>query len=180
MANPDTERGWKSIIDGVDYIDNFFNNEWLLKLYKKIKSDRFEFRGVSGEPDGTGLNQFWYLDLLDGKKYKKEVNYISSHFPTSIVRAYVNYQTFGQHGDFHQDDGEWTYLIYINPEWSYDDGGGTEFQTMDMTSVVSYPVFNRVVKFNANFNHRALPNIRTNAFRYTVAFKTEEAMSGKI
>ena len=177
MTNPDTERGWKNIIDGVEYIDSFFDPDWLLKLYNKIKSDKFEFRGVSAEPDGTGLNQFWFLDLLEGKKYNKDVEHIGSHFPSKIVRAYVNYQTFGQHGDFHEDDGSLTYLIYINPEWSYDDGGGTEFQTLDMTSVVSYPVFNRIIKFNAKFNHRALPNIRTNAFRYTVAFKTDEAMS---
>ena len=129
MSNPDTVRGWQSVIDGVDYIDNFFDADWLLGFYNKIKDEKFEFRGVSSEPDGTGLNQFWFLDLLEGDTYKKDVKYIDSHF-----------------------------------------------QTMDMTSVVCYPVFNRVVKFNAKFNHRALPNIRTNAFRYTVAFKTEEAM----
>ena len=172
----DTIRGWKNIIDGVEYIDEFFDEDFLLKFYNKIKDDKFEFKGVSCEPDGTGLNQFWFLDLLKGDNYKKEVKYIGSYFPTKIVRAYCNFQTFGQHGDFHEDDGEWTYLIYINPEWTYGHGGGTEFQTMDMTSVVSYPVFNRVIKFNAKFNHRALPNIRTDSMRYTVAFKTKESM----
>ena len=66
--NPDTERGWKGIIDGVDYIDDFFDPDWLLEFYNKIKDDKFEFRGVSAEPDGTGLNQFWFLDLLEGDK----------------------------------------------------------------------------------------------------------------
>ena len=82
MTNPDTERGWKNIIDGVEYIDSFFDPDWLLKLYNKIKSDKFEFRGVSAEPDGTGLNQFWFLDLLEGKKYNKDVEHIGSHFPS--------------------------------------------------------------------------------------------------
>lgn len=176
MGKSYENRGWSEIIPGVDFVDDFFDPDWLLAFYNKIKDDKFEFKGVSDKPDDTGLNQFWFLDLLEGDKYKEDIEYIDSHFPTKIVRAYVNYQTFGQHGDFHEDDGDSTYLIYINPEWSYDHGGGTEFMTMNMTSAVSYPVFNRVVRFNAKFKHRALPNIKTNAFRYTVAFKTQEAM----
>ena len=39
MSNPDTERGWKSVIDGVDYIDNFFDADWLLEFYNKIKDE---------------------------------------------------------------------------------------------------------------------------------------------
>ncbi len=153
-------------VDNVWYQDNVYDKEQLLLISKQIKEGLWQYKGSSGLPGEE--NKFWYQSLSE-----EQINFFKKITNNKIIRAYANGQTMTQHSGFHADDGDMTFLIYMD-NWDLSDGGGTEFLLNDDTTCSIYPKFNRVVKFKANISHRALPNIKQHSFRMSVALKTNE------
>jgi len=155
-------------LDNVWYQDNVYSPENLYKIGQELFDGFWQYKGDSGnQNDGS---KFWYQALN-----QEQTNFFGTITDNKIIRAYVNGQTMTQHSAFHADDGDWTYLIYLDPEWELKDGGGTEFLLENNTTACVYPKFNRVVKFKSGISHRALPNIKQYSFRMTVALKTNES-----
>jgi len=153
-------------VDNVWYQDNFYDRDQLIEINKQIKEGNWQYKGSSGTVGED--NKFWYQPLTE-----KQTDFFKVITNNKIIRSYANGQTMTQHSGFHADDGDMTYLIYTD-EWDLGDGGGTEFLLDNNTTCSIYPKFNRVVKFKANISHRALPNIKQNSFRMSVALKTHE------
>ena len=155
---------FKNLVTDVWYADNVFDKNDLVKFWYDTYHGPWELKNLSGNPGDN--NRFWLQEL------PQYTDYFQLGIKEKIIRCYANGQTLTQYGSFHADDGDWTYLIYPDPGWTMDEGGGTEFKVGDNNTVVTYPVFNRVVKFKAGISHRALPNIKQGSFRITIALKT--------
>jgi hypothetical protein len=107
--------------------------------------------------------------------FKDEIEFFKEKFNQSeILRIYVNGQSFTQHGEFHVDDGERTYLIGMSEKINVDSGGATEFLIDEegQTTISAYPLYNRMISFPADIKHRALPSFNLGMFRMTLAIKT--------
>lgn len=89
--------------------------------------------------------------------------------PIPIRRVYANANASGElHGGVtHVDDGKITILFYPF-EWTDVFGGGT----LVNGELIDY-VPNRIIVFDAEMPHRAMPHCNHANFRYTIAFKTE-------
>lgn len=165
------------IIDGIEVCDNAFEEKLINEFYCKIKNSSFYFSGSSYS--SAKEPKFWFLPIIDkdinwvNSDFEKEIKYFQESLNKEFKRFYINGQTFTQSGEFHEDDGDLTYLLYPDISWNIDRGGGTEFKILnnDVTLVV-YPKFNRLLRFNSKIEHRALPNIDLNGLRISVAFKT--------
>ena len=167
------------LINGIEICDNAFDEKIINTFYSKIKNNCFHFWGKSEPNDEPS---FWKLPLFVEEKnwtnsdFVEEINYFSKSLNKKFNRIYVNGQTFGQSGSFHTDgDSATTYLLYPDFFWDIKRGGGTEFKILNNdTTVVVYPKFNRLIRFNATIKHRSLPNIDPKGLRVSVAFKTQE------
>tara|TARA_A100001201_G_C4084581_1_gene200029 strand:- start:791 stop:1288 length:498 start_codon:yes stop_codon:yes gene_type:complete len=153
----------------IKYCNNFFKEEFLLNLLEKLNQESWKVHRSTSQG-----GWFFNFTLTDNKNYKKEISFLSKTLKKKILRVYVNGQCFSQHGDWHQDDGKETYLVGLTPDWNCEMGGATEFLGNDHTSISVYPVFNRLVIFDASLNHRALPQFNLNSFRMTLAIKTSD------
>ena len=99
MSNPDTERGWKSVIDGVDYIDNFFDADWLLGFYNKIKDGFFglvinisipnKIRILKKKTNGYYIRRLaidYGISVITNTKCAKlYIDSVINHFKNSII-----------------------------------------------------------------------------------------------
>ncbi len=99
-------------------------------------------------------------------------------FTFDIRDIWLNGQTYGLENAIHTDrpseeEGWYTVLIYINPEWHVDWGGETMFYNQARTDVVYavVPKPGRLVFFDARHHHWARPPTRnTQDLRITLAF----------
>jgi len=150
------------------YINDFLPLDFIDKLNYKLLNDSWSMHNSTGLEN----NFFWYLPLV-GEKYEKEYNFLVNLFPDNeVLRIYANGQSGIQHGSFHEDDGERTFLIGLSKGWNVESGGATEFLQENECSLSVYPYYNRMVSFPANIKHRALPNIDFESFRMSLALKT--------
>ena len=86
-----------------------------------------------------------------------------------LTRMYVNCFAPSENPYFHIDGSHGvTFLYYVNEEWDLHEGGETQFY-IDEEIVGILPLPNRMVKFNANIQHRAT-SFR-NRHRFTLAVK---------
>jgi hypothetical protein len=157
------------INEDIYFVDNFLPEDFLDDLVDKVLLDSWH-KHYSKHTDGIF---FWALNLTDDS-YGEELEYITSLFPDNdVLRVYVNGHSGIQHGSFHTDDGEETYLVGLTKGWNSESGGATEFKTKYDNSTISvYPLYNRLVCFPADIEHRASPNIDLYSFRMTMAIKT--------
>lgn len=161
---------FNKVSEHIQYCDNFFDEEILSSLHNKLYNCQSWGRTTSYETD---TNFFWVCNLsMEDSVIKNETNHIQSMIPEKIIRIYVNGQTVHQHGTFHQDDGNKTYLLGLSKNWVVEDGGATEFLDKNSTSFLIYPLFNRLTIFDAKILHRALPHTNKDKFRMTLAIKT--------
>jgi len=90
-----------------------------------------------------------------------------------LLRSYANLHPAGEFyaGKMHTDDegGYGVTLLYYPFDWQIEWGGGTEFED---GTIVDY-VCNRLLIFDGDINHRALPHTSPHGFRYSVAYKTK-------
>ena len=169
----------KHLTDDIYYEDNFFPDEMIDNLSEDLMNGYWRMQ-ISDKlnPNSTF---FWASFLYESFRgfnddRKDVVDFIEKKLiDREILRVYANGQTLTQHGDFHSDDGERTYLIGLTKNWNMDSGGATEFiiNEKDFTTISIYPKYNRIVSFPANIKHRALGNLQKNDFRITLAIKTE-------
>jgi hypothetical protein len=92
-----------------------------------------------------------------------------------VDRWYSNSHTFGQDGPIHRDDGSLTCLYYPTKNWLIDWEGGTSFYNDDITDCIKYASykFNRMIIFDAQIPHRAMPIARdAYGLRTSIVFKT--------
>jgi hypothetical protein len=168
----------KNYIDSdVYYIDNFLPVDFIDDLNRKLLKDSWAMHNSSSDDK----NFFWFLHLSGKSEYFNECNFISSLLPENeILRIYANGQSGIQHGNFHEDDGERTFLIGLTKNWSVNSGGATEFLKENQSSFSIYPYYNRMISFPSNIKHRALPNIDLDSFRMSLAIKTNYKQNKKI
>ena len=90
----------------------------------------------------------------------------------AIQRIYMNGHTSGGNGNLHIDmDSEngRTFMVYCNPEWNIEWGGGTYFAEND--TVVNNKPYSAIY-FQNNIEHFATPLSKDfNGLRVTLAFK---------
>ena len=84
-----------------------------------------------------------------------------------VIRSYVNCYPPQIGGNFHQDDGDHTYLFFPDESENIEKLGDLQFKD---GPTVSYKT-NRLVVFDAKLHHRADQNL-TNQLRHTIAWKT--------
>jgi len=164
------------INEDIYFVDNFLPEDFLNDLVNKVLNDSWH---KHYSRDGDGIF-FWALNLTNDS-YENELEFIESLFPNNdVLRVYVNGHSGIQHGSFHTDDGEETYLVGLTKGWNSESGGATEFKTKHDNSTLSiYPLYNRMVCFPAHIEHRAAPNIDLYTFRMTLAIQTDRKNSTK-
>jgi hypothetical protein len=86
--------------------------------------------------------------------------------PVSVIRIYTNLHYNNMGGDFHEDDGDTTF-IYMPSQGLKDDEGHFEIKDEPL---VEYK-FNRLIMFDAKRPHRG-HRPKQNIPRVTLAFKT--------
>lgn len=167
----------KYVTPEIYYIDNFLPLDFIDNLSSKLLMSSW-FMHSSNVEKYPG--SFFWATSLEQDTHGEEIQYFKRVFNDAhILRVYANGQSSTQHGDFHRDDGERTYLIGMSKKWNIDSGGGTEFiinQGEGVTTTI-YPKYNRLISFPANIEHRALPNIKLEEFRITLALKTKSIES---
>lgn len=160
------------INEKLKYADNYLDEKLIESINQKILHYGAWTTQLSSL-DNTQDKFFWAMALSNNPFFEEEIKELQLKINKKFLRVYVNGQTIGQHGSFHQDDGEETHLIGLNKDFSILDSGATEFLANNQTSFCIYPLYNRVIVFDAKLEHRALPTI-TNIFRKTLAIKTIE------
>lgn len=169
----------KNVTPNIYYIDNFLPKNFIDELRNKLLVSEWGIHG--SDPSKASGVFFWAKSLTDNKHiFEKEIEYFEKEFnQCKILRIYVNGQSFTQHGEFHVDDGERTYLIGMSEKINSNSGGATEFLVDEegQTTISIYPLYNRLISFPADIQHRALPSFDLSIFRMTLAIKTVDKMS---
>jgi hypothetical protein len=124
----------------------------------------------------NGNSSFWKIDYLEFDDFFNPylLNKIQELTGDKLIieRIYMNGHTATSGGNTHIDsefEQGRTFLIYCNPEWNIEWGGGTYFEEND-TIVLNKPY--SAVYFQNNLNHCAMPISKNfNGLRATLAFK---------
>ena len=159
---------WESMIklnEHIRYQDDFLPKKIINDIYDESLNGAWKKQTSVNEKD---VNWFWEL----GYNHAQHSELLKTFVNNEVLRIYINGQSYSQHGDFHHDDGEETYLIGLNKNWTAEKGGATEFLLENNTSLSIYPLYNRAIIFNSMIYHRALPNLHKEDFRMTLAIKT--------
>jgi hypothetical protein len=152
----------------VEVTDNFLEKDFIIFLNKYFLNMPHYY----GHSSNNSNNYFYMTDInfnepiinfLCTKIFKKNIK---------ILRSYINVQHTEMNGEFHQDDGDKTYLIMISKTLSEKSG---EFQIIDKDNKIKSFSFiqNRLISFPAKLKHRGLAPLEKNTPRITLVFKTE-------
>lgn len=153
--------------------DNFLTEQDKDYIQSIIKSPKWQWGHQSKSQD---TNYFWKLDKLEFDEFFNPylINKIKklTNDDLAIERIYMNGQTGGSHGTLHKDteyENGRTFIIYCNPEWNIEWGGGTYFAETD--SIINCKPYSAVY-FQNNIDHFAMPLSKDyNGLRVTLAFK---------
>lgn len=153
--------------------NNFLTEQDKDYIQSVIKSPKW-FWGSKSTPDSN--DNFWRIDKLEFDTFFNPylINKIKelTGDDLAIQRIYMNGHTSGSHGSMHTDMNTElgrTFLIYCNPEWNIEWGGGTYFEEND-TVIQNTPY--SAVYFQNNKNHFAMPLSQNfNGLRVSLAFK---------
>jgi predicted 2-oxoglutarate/Fe(II)-dependent dioxygenase YbiX len=144
--------------------------EYVSEVAKKFKWD-FSGNSVDGPP------KFLYCDLMSEKFFSEYLFNKIPGGPWELKRVYANGQSFGQNGDFHQDDTDpnsFTFILYANKiDMQFMDkwGGQTEFMMNENVNLI-YPDPNKGILFPSTILHRGLgPSRFVLDMRVTIAWK---------
>jgi hypothetical protein len=162
-------------------IDNFLNEDVINVLEKHFLQIPHYFGHSSIIPkkgeDETKHDRFYMTELnfnnplvdIVGTKIRSTVD-----FPLKYLRVYINVQHTNMNGEFHSDDGQVTFLLMssrtLNP------GSGTfEIKLNNNDNEIHSVNFvkNRLIMFDASWQHRGLAPLEIGIPRITLAFKTE-------
>jgi hypothetical protein len=151
--------------------DNVISLEENNSLYKDLVYRRGYYYGEADNPNlpptGLALNLNPSDDIYL-KLYNVLLEKNDAVKNLKLQRSYINLFLPNERPYFHIDGKVTTFLFYINPPVSYDEGGETQFIVNDeVINVLSKPC--RLVEFDGMIKHRAT-SFRTLP-RITVAFK---------
>jgi hypothetical protein len=152
----------------VEVTDNFLEKDFIIFLNEYFLSMPHYYGHSSNNSNDnfymTNINfNEPIINFLCKKIFKKNI---------IILRSYINVQHMEMNGEFHQDDGDHTYLIMISKTLSEKSG---EFQIIDKNNEIKSFSFiqNRLISFPAKLKHRGLAPLEKNTPRITLVFKTE-------
>ena len=118
----------------------------------------------------ANLNPYEPLIKFLCLKTQKIVNY-----NLGFLRVYINIHYSNMPGDFHEDDGDTTFLLMTSKTLQK---GSGQFQIQinnDINNIQSVDfIQNRLIVFPANWKHRGLDPIEHSTPRITLAFKTKK------
>ena len=180
------------------YIDGVFDEDVIHHIRKHYATQlkyHWKADGRKEYDQGHWNNQViqkpnWInVDLVDTPEYEDlpEIQYMWNNIlphvgNVSLLRCYCNGYTYGTDGFLHTDDTNYaqggdtsTVIVYLNEgEWDPDWAGETIIYDMeDEPSFVCKPSFGRMLIFNSQLFHRALPLSRAyGGLRTIITFKT--------
>jgi hypothetical protein len=103
-------------------------------------------------------------------KIQKQVNH-----KLGFLRVYINIHYSNMQGDFHEDDGDTTFVLMTSKKLQK---GSGQFQIQinnDVNNIESIDfIQNRLIIFPAQWKHRGLDPIEHGTPRITLAFKTQK------
>jgi hypothetical protein len=155
----------------IKVIDNFFSEQHYNEVVSHCKISPFYY----GEKDNTNTPPTGMVSNIDPNsqisflfnKKLKECNKILKSL--NLYRIYINCFAPSENPYFHKDGKTGiTCLYYPTENWSYDDGGETQFIINEELKGI-LPIANRMVLFDANLLHRAT-SFR-DKHRFTIAIK---------
>lgn len=153
--------------------NNFLTEQDKDYIQSIIKSPKWKWGHKSNSTDTVS---FWQLGKLEFDTFFNPylLNKIKelTGDDLAIERIYMNGHTSDSHGSKHKDselEQGRTFIIYCNPEWNIEWGGGTYFAKND--TVVNNKPYSAVY-FQNNIEHCAMPLSKNfNGLRVTLAFK---------
>ena len=99
----------------IDVYDNFFSKQIQKEVWTLMQRPQWSFNG------GRQDHSFWHMNDLEKEDYFSKFLFKiilkKLNKPFKCIRIYANGQTAGQCGMPHDDDGDFTFLYYPNPEW---------------------------------------------------------------
>ncbi len=146
--------------------------------------------------DEQSTNKFWGASLLsqddgfDGPRDISDANerirriweLVAAQLEPGqffVREIFLNGQTYGLDNGIHTDrpsdeEGWYTVLVYLNPDWSIHDGGETVFYNAQRTEIILavLPKPGRVLFFDARHPHWGRPPMRScSDLRVTLAYR---------
>jgi hypothetical protein len=160
-------------IKGCSHQDNFLDKDLIIYL----RNTYIKMPHYYGHSSVKGSGNAFYNHVLnvedDMVKYLCEKIQRVKGKPIEIIRVYFNVQHAGMDGDWHEDDGDITYLIMITKTLQSGDGC-FEIKEKNKIQKIDF-VQNRLVYFDATLPHRGRsPKKYEIEPRITLAFKTKE------
>jgi hypothetical protein len=171
-------------IDNIKIYDNFLTDKELSICFSYIYKSNWEWGHKSNNMDYNIINSpFWYMELSNNDYFTKIIKNkieLTTNNKYILNRVYVNGQTFGQTGAFHQDDINddcYTFCLYLS---QFDESmvdiinGYIQFK---LPNINKYTInidtfFNRGILFPSNYFHRGLSFSRYSPdLRICVAWK---------
>jgi hypothetical protein len=154
----------------IEVTDNFLEKDFIIFLNEYFLNMPHYYGHYSNYDSNS--NRFYttsinfndpIINFLCKKIFKKNIK---------ILRSYINVQHIGMDGNFHEDDGDQTYLMMISNTLNEKSG---EFQIIDKDNKIKSFSFiqNRLISFPAKLKHRGLAPLEKNIPRITLVFKTE-------
>jgi hypothetical protein len=153
--------------------DNFLTEQDKEYIQSIIDSPRWQFGHGSNR---KANNAFWIIphlqfDLFFSPHLLEKIKELTGD-DLMIQNVYMNGHNACSHGNLHKDteidDGR-TFLVYCNPEWNIEWGGGTYFAEND---TIVNPKPYSAVYFQNNIDHFATPLSKDyKGLRVTLAFK---------
>lgn len=158
----------------IEIIDNFLEKELCVFLHEYFLKMPHYYGHSSKLNDNNG-NHFYMTDLniqdpLINFLCKKIFNLKKKNI--TILRTYINIQHAGMNGNFHEDDGDKTYLIMISKTLQENSGQFQIIEKEDSIKSINF-VQNRLISFPAKLKHKGLAPLEQNTPRITLVFKTE-------
>lgn len=160
---------------------NFLSEADLTYIHEPIQEKRWGvFHSSKGHPESHFFSQLTLKPETDPYFYGPLLDKIQETIPDNIVeveRIYFNGHYGGDAGELHTDSSDIrarTFLIYCNPLWRGDWGGGTTIQSRDDENdyEIVYPLPRSAIYFEGWRWHCAEP---TNRFfkgvRISLAYK---------
>jgi len=170
----------------VDIFDNVLEPHVAELIDMEVRSKNFWHYDY--ESNSNSLNKHWHIlcgeneiaedwDFLSPiwETAKQKYDFKNRYDISTFKRVYMNAHTFGIEPHMHTDDGDLTMMYYPVLDWKPEDLGGTAIWNDDGTEIDKYVNYigNRLLVFDANLNHQAMPVSRQcYRLRPVVVFKT--------
>ena len=190
----------RDFIENPGYVDNVFKPEVINHVrthyathmkYGWKASGRAEYDQSHWNNQVIAKPSWIHVDLKDTPEYEgmPEIQYMWNNIlpyvgKKSLLRVYCNGYTYGTDGYIHTDEGSdkqgrpgETCIIYLNEgRWDLDWAGETIVYGIDDEPLfVCKPTFGRMLIFNSQLFHRALPLSRIyGGLRTIITFKTHD------